>query len=183
MLQPPAIWSLVPLIGTLAALTALADILMDGWGVQRLRPDHASLCQSVGLELGILFASEVFFHLKDPASMELLSTVFKGTGMLSLAIAGGLFLRTPGHAAPASTQGPGVMRQLLGVLWQDARMQHYLWLQLLLKLMGGHVDFQRQRYDALGLTPEKTALYNIWAMPVSFCTAWLAGARGRTKNT
>ena len=34
-LQPPALWSLVPLISILAAMTALADILMDGWGVER----------------------------------------------------------------------------------------------------------------------------------------------------
>ena len=35
--QPPDLWSLVPLIGMLAALTALADILMDGWGVEKCR--------------------------------------------------------------------------------------------------------------------------------------------------
>ena len=35
--QPPALWLLVPLVGGLAALTALADILMDGWGVERRR--------------------------------------------------------------------------------------------------------------------------------------------------
>ena len=58
---------------------------------------------------------------------------------------------------------------------QNTRMQLFLILMLGLNLINGHLDFQNQRYDALGLTPEKLALWNIWAVPVSFCTAGLLG--------
>ncbi|OLQ06828.1 40S ribosomal protein S15 [Symbiodinium microadriaticum] len=175
--QPPDLWSLVPLIGMLAALTALADILMDGWGVEKLRPEHASLCQGLGLELGRLGANEVFFHLKDPKTMELLSVLFRAAGMLSVAIAGCLYLRIPGNRN-AAAQGRGFRHQVtevFGFLTRSVRARYFLGLLLLLNFINGHVDFQSQRYDAFGLTPEKLAFFNMLVVPVSFCTAYFMG--------
>ena len=56
MLEPPALSSLVPLVGALAGLTALADILMDGWGVERWA-QGSTMKSSVSLghlEIGIV---------------------------------------------------------------------------------------------------------------------------------
>ncbi|CAE7192859.1 RPS15 [Symbiodinium sp. CCMP2456] len=175
--QPPALWSLVPFIGMLAALTALADILMDGWGVERLRPEHASLYQGVGLELGCLGANAVFFHLKDPKTTEEVSVLFRAAGMLSVAIAGCLYLRIPG-LRNAAAQGQGFRHQVtevFGFLARSVRARYFLGLVLLLNLINGHVDFQSQRYDAVGLTPEKLAFFNMLVVPVSCCTAYFMG--------
>ena len=144
----------------------------------RLRPEHASLCQGVGLELGCLGANSLFFHLKDPETMGLLSVLFRAAGMLSVAIAGSLYLRIPAGNGNAAAQGQGFRHQVtevFGFLAGSVRTRYFLGLLLLLNLINGHVDFQSQRYDAVGLTPEKLAFFNMLVVPVSFCTAYFMG--------
>ena len=110
--------------------------------------------------------------------MGLLSVLFRAAGMLSVAIAGSLYLRIPAGNGNAAAQGQGFRHQVtevFGFLAGSVRTRYFLGLLLLLNLINGHVDFQSQRYDAVGLTPEKLAFFNMLVAPVSFCTAYFMG--------
>ena len=95
-----------------------------------------------------------------------------------MTIAGGLYVRIPERSNQAKDAGASFTHQvldLLRVLFQTARIRHFLGILLLLNLFSGHMDFQSQRYDALGMTPERFAVWNMGAVPVSFCTTYFFG--------
>jgi len=165
--SPPEVATLSRLLFVLVSATAAGDIATDAWANCRMSDSRASVCQALGLTVGIQASSAFFFFLKGKGFVDVSVLFFF---ILQMFLGG-----HEGDVEDEEAVGVGEVLHRVRTFCGVPNVRWWLLFSLLIPVLSGHDSVLAVRYQALGFTPEIFSEYDLYLIPVSFIVMWLGG--------
>lgn len=181
---PPMVSELTVATTILVFAAATGDIATDAWAAGRMSDSRASMCQTIGLTLGMEGSVTIFFLLKGRSLVDV-DMLFIVISALAFAVLGVFVIRM--LLSPVAANPPGeedddeavgvwtVLQRIWALVCTSSNLRWFLAFLVLIPIFGAHGAVLGVRYQKLGFTPEMFADYDLYLLPVSFFVMWIGG--------